>query len=75
MVGAGDGGFVPPEALAQKRSRTPVGNDKLFSEGQAGVGTPGVGQVGFGNSTAPALGSGLGEPLGTQGLQGQESKR
>lgn len=75
VVGAGDGGVVPLEALPQQRSRTPVGNDKLFSEGQAGVGAPGVGQVGFGNAAAPALSSGVGEPLGTQGLQGQDSKR
>lgn len=75
VVGAGDGGFVPPEALPQPRSRTPVGNEKLFSEGQAGVGAPGMGQVGFGNAAGSALSSGVGEPLGTQGLQGQDGKR
>lgn len=52
-----------------------VGNPNLIGSGQAGVGAPGVGEVGFGNSAPPASTSGLGEPLGTQGLQGQEVKR
>lgn len=75
VVGAGDGGFVPPEAMDPKRSQTPVGNDKFFGEGQAGLAAPEVGQIGFGNAAAPAASSGVGEPLGTQGLQGQASKR
>ncbi len=67
VVGAGDGGLVPAEAIQQKRSQTPVGNDKLYGEGQSGSGPPGFGQVGFGNATLPSQSGGVGEPL-----QGQE---
>ena len=70
VVGGGDGGSIPPEAIQQQDSG--VGNSAL-SGGPPGVRTPGEGQVGFGNSTAPAYSSGLGEPLGSQGLQGQDS--
>lgn len=78
MVGSGDGGAVPPELIQQDpktaQSTNPtVGNQNLIGSGQAGVGVPGVGEVGFGNSAASAYSSGLGEPLGTQGLQGQDS--
>lgn len=70
VVGAGDGGVVQ---FDQKGSRSTVSNDKPFGDGHAGQ--VGGGQVGFGNAAAPANNSGVGEPLGTQGLQGQESKR
>ena len=77
VVGAGDGGVVPPEVLQQQSSQSGVGNPKFSGSGQAGIAAPGVGEIGFGNAAAPAsaYGSGLGEPLGTQGLQGQDSKR
>lgn len=68
---------MPPE-LRQPDPETiksTVGNSNLIGSGQAGVGVPGVGEVGFGNSAPPAAISGLGEPLGTQGLQGQDVKR
>lgn len=41
----------------------------MHGDSKAGVAnqsTPGVGEVGFGNSAPPAYSSGLGEPLGTQ---------
>lgn len=77
MIGTGDGGVVPPE-LRQPDPQTvksTVANTNLIGSGQAGVDAPGVGEVGFGNSAPPVATSGLGEPLGTQGLQGQDVKR
>ena len=74
VVGGGDGGSVPPEVM-RGDSKAGVANQNLPGTGQPGVGTPGVGEVGFGNAAPPAYSSGLGEPLGTQGLQGQDSKR
>ena len=77
VVGGGDGGVVPPEVLQQQNPQAGVGNHKFAGSSQAGIATPGAGEVGFGNAAAPApvYSSGLGEPLGTQGLQGQDSKR
>lgn len=68
---------MPPELREQNARATKgtVGNQNLTGSGQVGSEVPGVGQVGFGNSAAPAYSSGLGEPLGTQGLQGQDVKR
>lgn len=61
VVGGGDGGAVPPEAMPSEKTGM-VGNQSLNSigSGQAGSGH----QVGFG-SAAPAPKSGLGEPLGS----------
>jgi len=73
VVGGGDGGVVPPEAM-RGDPKAGVANQKLPGTGQPGVNAPGVGEVGFGNSAPPAYSSGLGEPLGTQGL-GHDSKR
>ena len=58
VVGGGDGGAVPPEAMAADKPGT-VGNQGPG----AGSGT----QVGFGNKTAPMTekSSSLGEPLGS----------
>ncbi|KAL9586371.1 MAG: hypothetical protein Q9212_000943 [Teloschistes hypoglaucus] len=70
VVGAGDGGAIPPEAMPEKT------HDSAGTQNLTGVESqvhPGVGQIGFGNS-APAAGSagGLGEPMGTQGPPGYE---
>ena len=84
MVGSGDGGQVPPEVAQQmERERiqqggaggtgAPVSNQDLPGTGQPGVSRPGYGEVGFGNSAPPAYEGGVGEPLGSQGLQGQNS--
>ena len=62
IVGGGDGGAIPPEAMPEHKPGT-VGNESLSSVssgGQAGSGT----QVGFGNQ-APPTKSSLGEPLGS----------
>lgn len=77
VVGGGDGGVVPPEVFQQQGSHIGVENQKFSGGSQAGIAAPGAGEVGFGNAAAPApaYSSGLGEPLGTQGLQGQDSKR
>lgn len=62
VVGGGDGGAVPPEAMASEKPGT-VGNQGLASigSGQAGSGQ----QVGFGNAAPAPKSSGLGEPLGS----------
>ena len=63
LVGGGDGGAVPPEAMPDQKPGA-VGNQSLSSVGsggQAGSGT----QVGFGNQAPPVKSSGLGEPLGS----------
>ena len=58
IVGGGDGGAIPPEAMPADKAGT-VGNESMG----AGSGT----QVGFGNKTAPITekSSSLGEPLGS----------
>ena len=70
VVGAGDGGAVPPEAMPERSNQSNAGTQDL-----AGVDSqvaPGVGQIGFGSS-APAVGpSGVGEPMGIQGLPGHD---
>lgn len=79
IIGGGDGGYIPPELRPQDPTvlNATVGNNNLIGSGQVGPSVPGVGEVGFGNSAPPAasgaLGS-VGEPLGTQGLQGQDVK-
>ncbi len=63
MVGGGDGGAIPPEAMPDHQPGS-VGNQSLSSVsagGQAGSGT----QVGFGNYAPPSKSTGLGEPLGS----------
>ena len=58
VVGGGDGGAIPPEAMPADKPGT-VGNQGI----DAGSGT----QVGFGNKTVPVAekSSSLGEPLGS----------
>lgn len=81
VIGGGDGGYIPPELRPQNPAvlNATVGNSNVTGSGQVGPSVPGVGEVGFGNSAPPApvasgaLGS-VGEPLGTQGLQGQDVK-
>ncbi len=75
VVGGGDGGVVPPavKQSLQGDMKDTVGNQDLPGTGQTGVNAPGVGQVGFGNAAPPAYGGGVGEPLGSQGLQGQNT--
>ncbi|KAL9118787.1 MAG: hypothetical protein Q9187_004661 [Circinaria calcarea] len=73
VVGGGDGGQIPPEVLQEKDPKGQVGNQNLPGTGQPGVGQPGHGEVGYGNAAPPAYGSGVGEPLGSVGLQGQDT--
>ena len=62
IVGGGDGGAVPPEAMPSEKPGA-VGNQNLAS---VGSGTAGSGaQVGFGNAAPAPKSSGLGEPLGS----------
>ena len=81
MVGEGDGGQLPPEMVTRgKESKTGatvgaggVSNVGMPGTGQPGVEKPGYGQVGFGNAAPPSYSSGgVGEPLGSASLQGQE---
>lgn len=68
VVGGGDGGVIPESDLKQAG----VSNDNLgtgTSRNQYRTPSPGV--VGFGNSAPPSYRSGVGEPLGSQGPQGQ----
>ncbi len=67
VVGGGDGGVVPDADIRKEQGG--VSNDN-FGTGQSGPGGPGV--VGFGNAVPSSYGgSTVGEPLGSQGLQGQ----
>ena len=63
MVGGGDGGAIPVEALQDPKAG-------VANHGLSGMGKPHVGQVGFGNAAPPAYESGLGEPIGGQGVHG-----
>ena len=72
VVGGGDGGVVPPEIIRQTDSKGTVGNGSIPGTGQMSNTKPGYGEVGYGNAAPPAYGSGVGEPLGSQNLQGQD---
>ena len=63
VVGAGDGGALPTEALEDPKAG--VGTQSLAS-----IGGPEPGPVGFGNAAPPAYGSGVGEPIAGQGAYG-----
>jgi len=67
VVGGGDGGIIPTEDIAPQQGG--VTNDNL-GQGQMS-GAIGTGVVGYGNAAPPSYSSGLGEPMGAQGLQGQ----
>lgn len=73
MVGAGDGGAIPPEAMPEKTGKESVGTQSLT--GADSQIAPGVGQVGFGNAAPPAASTsgGLGESMGTQVPPGHET--
>lgn len=71
VVGGGDGGAVPPEAMPERSGKDSVGTQSLTGAGSQ-VGS-GVGQIGFGNAAPPTMSGGLGEPMGTQGLPGHET--
>lgn len=73
VVGAGDGGVVPSDALPPEARQKTEGNQDLPGTGHIGVGAPGVGEVGYGNAAPPSYGSGVGEPLGSTALQGQNT--
>lgn len=75
VVGAGDGGLVPADALPPDSKRNDYQHPSEAVYGgasQAGVSTPGYGVENYGNAAngPPAYSSGVGEPLGST-LQGQ----
>ncbi|KAI4270799.1 MAG: hypothetical protein LQ337_006467 [Flavoplaca oasis] len=70
VVGSGDGGAVPPEAMPEKNTQHNVGAQSVT--GTDSQVAPGVGQIGFGNAAPVTMSGGLGEPMGTQGLPGQD---
>ncbi|KAI9789456.1 MAG: hypothetical protein M1816_005998 [Peltula sp. TS41687] len=74
VVGGGDGGLVVPSRAAQDGNQGGLaGTQAVPGTGQVGTADPGVGVVGFGNAVPPAYSSGVGEPLGSAALQGQDS--
>lgn len=66
VVGGGDGGVVPEEDIRRAQGKEGVVNDGL---GGPSSEAPAV--VGFGNQAPPSYGSGVGEPLEGQPVQGQ----
>jgi spartin len=72
VVGAGDGGVVPQEAMAVQGGDGKLSGQMYSGASQAGVNAPGYGVESYGNAAnaPPAYGSGVGEPLGST-LQGQ----
>lgn len=73
VVGAGDGGVVPAEALPHDaKESNQYSGDVYGGAAQSGVSKPGYGVENFGNTAngPPAYSSGVGEPLGST-LQGQ----
>ncbi|KAL8761098.1 MAG: hypothetical protein Q9184_002749 [Pyrenodesmia sp. 2 TL-2023] len=71
VVGGGDGGAIPLEAMPDKNSKDSVGTQSLTGSGNPLA--PGVGQIGFGNAAPTTMSGGLGEPMGTQTLSGYET--
>ena len=69
VVGAGDGGAIPPEVMPNNASQNAVGTQSLT--GASSQMAPGVGQIGFGNASAPTSAGGLGDPMGTEGTLGK----
>ncbi|KAI4166063.1 MAG: hypothetical protein LQ342_000494 [Letrouitia transgressa] len=62
VVGAGDGGAIPHDAMPEHASQHVAGTSSQTA--------PGVGPIGFGNASAPMSG-GLGEPMGAEGNLGK----
>lgn len=77
IVGAGDGGNIPAEALpATSEYGKRVGNEELPGSGPSGSSKPYAGQIGFGNSGPPPYSSsGVGDPLEGSSVYGQREKR
>ena len=74
VVGGGDGAIVvPPRAAQDSKAGGLAGTQSVPGTGQVGTDAPGAGVVGFGNAAPPAYSSGVGEPLGSTALQGQDS--
>ena len=67
VVGGGDGGQVPPEVTQQTKG-TGANQDAA-----PGVNQAGAGQIGFGNAVPPTYESGVGEPLGSSTIHGQDA--
>lgn len=73
VVGAGDGGVVPGEALPPDAKQHDLYSPDVYGGAtQAGVSKPGYGVESYGNAAnePPSYSSGVGEPLGST-LQGQ----
>lgn len=72
VVGGGDGGVIPPAVVQQQQQKDAKGvtGTQYMGGGATSSNAPGVGEVGFGNAAPPAYGSGVGEPLGAEGIQG-----
>ncbi|HYU75858.1 MAG TPA: senescence-associated domain-containing protein, partial [Ktedonobacteraceae bacterium] len=73
VVGAGDGGVVPNDVVQGGDMKKTTSNQDLPGTGQVGVSTPGVGEAGYGDRAPPSYASGVGEPLGSTALQGQNA--
>jgi len=78
IVGGGDGGDLPPEALQHTRPGATPGPSRQDSYGQSsvrsGASTPAPSVVGYGNATAQGYNRGVGENIGGSSLQGKEFK-
>lgn len=72
VVGGGNGS-VMTQAPSNQQYAGLGGNQTLPGTGQPGVSTPGYGEVGYGNTAPPAYATGVGEPLGSTALQGQNT--
>ncbi|KAL8846631.1 MAG: hypothetical protein Q9221_008290 [Calogaya cf. arnoldii] len=72
VVGSGDGGAIPPEAMPEKNPNHNIGAQGLTGSESQQV-APGVGQIGFGNAAPATMSGGLGEPMGAQGPPGHET--
>ena len=67
VVGGGDGGQVPPEVVQQTKG------SNANQDAAPGVNQAGQGQIGFGNAVPPTYESGVGEPLGSSMIHGQDA--
>lgn len=73
VVGGGDGGVVPESDLQRATGGKGVTNDNLGGAQVGGPSTTSPTVVGYGNAVPSSYGgSTLGEPLGSQGLQGHD---
>ena len=76
IVGGGDGGDLPPEAMQHTRPGATPGPSRQDSYGpssvRSGASTPAPSIVGYGNATAQGYNRGVGENIGGSSLQGKE---